>query len=91
MAPVEKVTISMTADMAGYVREVVGAGQYASAGEAIHEAMLEWRERRELLGYSLEELRTLVGEGIDSGPTLDANEVFADLRQKVRARLPARP
>lgn len=90
MTAVEKVTVSLTAEMAGYVRDAVGAGQYASASEAIREAMREWRERRDLLGYSPEELRVLVGEGIDSGPTMDAGEVLADLRNKVLARIPTR-
>lgn len=90
MTAVEKVTVSLTAEMAGYVRDAVGAGQYASASEAIREAMREWRERRDLLGYSPEELRVLVGAGIDSGPTIDASEAFADLREKVHARISTR-
>ncbi|WP_372013334.1 type II toxin-antitoxin system ParD family antitoxin [Tistrella mobilis] len=36
--------------------------------EAIREAVREWQERRDLLGYTVDELRVLVQEGIDSGP-----------------------
>lgn len=40
----------------------------------------------ELPGGRVEELRALVQEGIDSGPAHDAAEVFADIREKGRAR-----
>ncbi|BDA85767.1 hypothetical protein Sa4125_33090 [Aureimonas sp. SA4125] len=91
MPAVEKITIALTAEMAGYVRDVVGAGQYASASEAIREAVREWQERRDLLGYTVEELRALVDAGIASGPALDAAEVFTGIREKVRTGIPVRP
>lgn len=88
MATVEKITIALTPEMAGFVRHAVEAGQYASTSEAIREAVREWKERRELLGYTVEELRLLVEEGINSGPTIDAADAFAGIRAKIRARLP---
>jgi antitoxin ParD1/3/4 len=32
----------------------------------------EWKERRDLLGYTADELREMVQDGIDSGPSLRA-------------------
>lgn len=85
MTTVEKITIALTPEMAAVVRRAVAAGEYASTSEAIREAVREWKERRDLLGYTVEELRLLVQEGIDSGPPLDAAEVFANIRKKISA------
>ncbi|WP_372088664.1 type II toxin-antitoxin system ParD family antitoxin [Tistrella mobilis] len=68
MANVEKVTIALAPEMAGFVHHAVETGQYASTSEAIRETVREWQERRDLLGYTVDELRVLVQEGIDSGP-----------------------
>lgn len=87
MSNVEKMTIALTPEMAGFVRHAVEAGQYASTSEAIREAVREWKERREMLGYTIDELRALVQEGIDSGSGIDAAEVFASIREKVQARV----
>ncbi len=69
MTTVEKITIALTPEMARFVRSAVDAGEYASTSEAIRDAVREWKERRDLLGYTVEDLRALVHEGIDSGPS----------------------
>lgn len=60
--------ITLSAELASAVDEAVAAGEYASASEVILDALRGWKERRDLCGYSLEELRALIQEGIDSGP-----------------------
>ena len=55
MGTVEKITIALTAEQAGFVRGAVAAGEYASTSEAIRDAVREWKERRDLLGYTVEE------------------------------------
>lgn len=87
MAAVEKITISLTPEMAGFVRHAVDAGEYASTSEAIRDAVREWKERRDLLGYTVEELRELVKEGIESGPSSRAT--MADIKAEARRRLDA--
>lgn len=84
MASVEKMTIALTAEMAGFVRSAVEAGDYASTSEAIREAVREWKERRELLGYTVEELRELAQEAIDSGlsPRTSIDEIKAEARRR---------
>lgn len=70
--------------MAGFVREAVEAGQYASTSEAIRDAVREWKERRDLLGYTIDELRELVAEGFASGPSRRSSmdEVKAEARRR---------
>ncbi len=87
MATVEKITIALTAEMAGFVRNAVDAGEYASTSEAIRDAVREWKERRDLLGYTVEELRELVQEGMHSGPS--ARATMADVKAEARRRLEA--
>jgi antitoxin ParD1/3/4 len=57
MATVEKITIALTSEMAVFVRSAVDAGEYASTSEAIRDAVREWKERRDLLGYTVEDDR----------------------------------
>lgn len=84
MATVEKITIALTPEMAGFIRNAVDAGEYASTSEAIRDAVREWKERRDLLGYTADELRELVREGIDSGPS--ALATMADVKAEARRR-----
>lgn len=85
MSNVEKMTIALTTEQAGFVRRSVKAGEYASTSEAIREAVREWKERRDLLGYSVEELRHLVQEGVDSGEPapLDMDAIKQEARKRL--------
>jgi antitoxin ParD1/3/4 len=87
MASVEKITIALTPEMAGFVRTVVQSGEYASTSEAIRDAVREWKERRDLLGYTIDELRGLAREGFDSGPSQRSS--MDDVRTEARRRLGA--
>jgi antitoxin ParD1/3/4 len=87
MSTVEKITIALTPEMAGFVRQAVDAGEYASTSEAIRDAVREWKERRDLLGYTADELREMVQDGIDSGPSPRAT--MSDVKAEARRRLDA--
>lgn len=82
MANVEKLSIALTPDMAAEVRAAVEHGDYASVSEVVREALRDWRLRRKIETLETEELRRLVREGMDSGPGLDAEQVFARLRAR---------
>jgi antitoxin ParD1/3/4 len=82
MANVEKLSISLTADMAAEVRAAVQDGDYGSVSEVVRDALRVWRLRRKIETLETEELRRLVQEGIDSGPGLEAGTVFARLRAR---------
>ncbi len=87
MASVEKITIALTPEMARTVREAVESGEFASTSEAIRDAVRQWKERRDLVGYTVNELRELAQEGIESGPSRHAS--MDDIKAEARRRFAA--
>lgn len=85
MGHVDKRSITLSPELATAVDEAVAAGEYASASEVIREALRGWKERRDLLGYTVEELRTLWDEGIASGPGRFAS--MDEIKAEARARI----
>ena len=83
MGTVEKITIALTTEQAVFVRGAVASGEYASTSEAIRDAVREWKERRDLLGDTVEELRAAVQEGLDSGTSEFGSmaEIIAEARR----------
>ncbi|MGX9119188.1 ribbon-helix-helix domain-containing protein [Mesorhizobium sp. BHbsci] len=53
----------------------------------IRDALRQWKDRRDLHGYTVEELRKLVQEGIDSGPGRFASidEIEAEARRRLKS------
>jgi antitoxin ParD1/3/4 len=86
MGHVDKRSITLSPELAAAVDDVVAAGEYASASEVIRDALRQWKDRRDLLGYTVEELRKLVQEGIESGPGRFASmdEIKAEARRRLR-------
>ena len=83
MADLDTRSITLSPDLATAIDEAVEAGDYTSASEVIGDALRGWKERRELLGYSVDELRRLVQEGIDSGPSvMTMDEIKAEARRR---------
>lgn len=87
MPAVEKITIALTAAQADAVRRAVAEGRYASTSEAIRETVREWQERREFLGFTVEELRRLAEEGAASGDS--RLETMDEIKTAARRRLQA--
>lgn len=85
MASAEKITIALTPEMARVVREAVESGEFASTSEAVRDAARQWKERRDLLGYTVGELRELAQVGIGSGPSRYASmdKVKAEARRRL--------
>ncbi len=84
MATVEKITIALTQEQAAFLRNAVDAGEFASTSEAVRDAVREWKERRDLLGYSVDELRRMAEDGLASGPSQlkSMAEVKAEARRR---------
>jgi antitoxin ParD1/3/4 len=78
-------SIKLSPELAAAVDEAVASGEYASVSSVIGDALARWKEERELFGYSVEELRALVQEGVDSGPS--RFEDMAAIKAEARARL----
>lgn len=89
MANVEKLSVALTPDMVAEVRAAVEAGDYGSVSEVVRDALRDWRLRRRFEAAETEELCRLVREGINSGPGLDADAVFARLRARFGQPPPA--
>lgn len=69
MPPIERLTITLPADMAGVVRGAVEGGDYASASEVIREALRDWKMKRELQLHRLAELKS--GAERSASPPMD--------------------
>lgn len=87
MANVEKVSVSLTPEYAAMMRQVVEAGEYASASEVVREALRDWKLRRTQREQAVEELRRIWDVGIASGPETDGEEAFARIRDRIGTKL----
>lgn len=64
MAAIERLTITLPADMAGLVKGAVDEGGYASTSEVIREALRDWKLKRELRLGQLAELKADIARGL---------------------------
>lgn len=82
MPAIERLTITMPAEMAATLRKTVDGGEYASTSEIVREALRDWTRKQNEDRRDLEALRAAIKEGLDSGPGIPAEEVFAELRAR---------
>ena len=82
MPAIERMTITMPVELAETLRKTVAGGEYASTSEVVREALREWTRRRDAERQDLEALRAAIRAGLDSGPGLPADQVFAELRAR---------
>jgi len=73
MSTIERITITLTSEMAHVVRSAVQAGEYASSSEIIREALRDWRHKKALQEQELRELRAKVRQGLDD---IEAGRVY---------------
>lgn len=85
MSTVEKRSVSLSSELAAAVDDAVTSGEYGSASEVIRDALRQWKDSRDLHGYTVEELRRLWEEGINSGPSRfrDLEELKAEGRRRL--------
>ncbi|HEY9057366.1 MAG TPA: type II toxin-antitoxin system ParD family antitoxin [Aurantimonas sp.] len=86
MSSVERLKITMPAETAAMLRRTVEGGEYASTSEIVREALRDWSRRREEESRDLQTLREAIRIGDESGPSIPAGEVFAELRQMIAER-----
>ncbi len=82
MSGVERMTVTMPAEMAETLRRTVAGGEYASTSEVVREALREWTRARDAERRDLDALRAAIRAGLDSGPSIPADQVFAELRAR---------
>lgn len=83
-------TISVTSDVATLLRDVVEAQGYASASDAIRDALLARSPADDLGGYTPDEIARLADEGIASGSAepIDFEAVKREIRDRAGASAP---
>ena len=64
MAEIERLTITLPAEMAALVRGAVHEGDYASSSEVVREALRDWRAKRALKLHELEALKAEINRGL---------------------------
>ena len=64
VAAIERLTITLPAEMAGLVKGVVDEGNYASTSEVVREALRDWKLKRELRLGQLAELKADIARGL---------------------------
>lgn len=65
MSDIERMTFTLTAEMAQTVKSAVKDGDYASSSEIIREALRDWQRKRRLQESELEQLRADIRDGLD--------------------------
>ena len=80
--PMKTLTISLSPQQVARLQGAVKSGAYASNSEVVRDALRLWEEREERRQASLEVLRAEIRTGIESGPAIPADEVFARLEAK---------
>ena len=82
MSKLERIPVTMPAEMAARLRAAVERGEYATTSEVVREALRDWGDERERTEAENLAIRKLLDEARQS-PSLPADEVFARVRQRV--------
>ena len=64
MAGIERLTVTLPADMAAVVKGAVAGGDYASASEVVREALRDWKMKRALQLQELAALKADIDRGL---------------------------
>jgi antitoxin ParD1/3/4 len=91
MSEIERLTITLPAEMAATVKEAVEGGDYASSSEVIREALREWKMKRALQMQELAALRADIDKGLKDlaeGRTkpFDAERIIKRGEQRLKSR-----
>jgi antitoxin ParD1/3/4 len=65
MAEIERMTITLPADMATIVKRAVEGGDYASSSEVVREALRDWKMKRALQINELASLKSDIDRGLN--------------------------
>ncbi len=64
MAEIERLTITLPAEMAAVIKGAVAEGEYASASEVVRAALRDWKIKRALQLQELDALKTDIDAGL---------------------------
>jgi antitoxin ParD1/3/4 len=84
----ERMSVTLPAEMARFICDSVEEGRYASSSELIREAMDAWREKEQLRLQRHDAVRVTIAQAdLDSPPSLTEAEVYRDLEDRVEQSL----
>jgi antitoxin ParD1/3/4 len=91
MSTIERLTVTMPADMAAVVKGAVEEGDYASTSEVVREALRDWKAKRALRLHELEALKAEIDRGLADVAAgrvkdFDADRIIARGRTLLAAR-----
>ncbi len=62
--PLERLTVTMPAEMAAAIKQAVEDGDYASTSEVVREAVRDWKLRRQIALSDLSALKADIDQGL---------------------------
>lgn len=80
MASTETLTVTLPTELARTVRASVESGEYPTTNEILREALDDWSRQRADGHWDVAALREAVRIGDESGPSIPAEQVYAELR-----------
>ena len=91
MSEIERMTITLPADMAATVKGAVDGGDYASSSEVVREALRDWKMKRAVQMQELAALRADLEKGmrdIAEGRTkpFDAEDIIKRGQKRLKSR-----
>ena len=89
MPDIERLTITMPAEMAAVVKDAVAGGDYASSSEVVREALRDWKTKRALRLHELASLKALTDLAEGRVRDFDAARIIERGRQLLAARSPS--
>ena len=85
MSAIERITISLPAEMVAEIRASLESGEFTNTSEAIRDAVRHWRRSRTVITLNDDELRRLVADARTSGEPVDGEAALLHLRAKYAA------
>jgi len=64
MAEIERLTVTLPAEMTAVIRDAVATGDYASTSEVVREAVRDWKMKRALQLQELTALKADIDKGL---------------------------
>ena len=94
MAEIERLTITLPAEMAAVIRSAVDSGDYASTSEVMREAVRDWKTKRAVQLHELAALKADIDKGLTDVAEgrirdFDANRIIERGRKLLAARSPS--
>jgi antitoxin ParD1/3/4 len=85
METLEKITISLSAEMLAEVKTAVDKGEFTDTSEVVRAALRQWQRTRNVIALPDDKLHHLVAEGRESDAAIDGDVAIERLRAKYSA------